>query len=1385
MPQFFHLLPRSLMPVLLLAAKASAAIEISAPVTAQYHSADHQKTFTAVSTALAWKLVGKTPAARDSAINHELALSLTTSQPQVEIGDLVTLTLTFANHTGATLPTYTINANLPQGIKLIDGWVKLDGQAFNQVNRLSSKQVRFDIANLTADEIHTLSFAVQITASSAIESVISAYANAGSLHSTLVQAKVSKSRKGLLSEEGAIFGKVSFPTQCTAAQKSEILPIGGVRIYLEDGRFAVTDASGDYNFQAVKPGMHSLKVDKITLPKGLKLTLSTNQQIGDASSQLIEMTQGGYQRADFSAECPTHALEKTIAAVKKFNAKLKDTDVFEQGERKTSPELIGPFLEDDTSQPTTHNTEIKPLSTKDALQAVKAAQVGRGNWLWPQTEVSTDGRFMAALPLTSTQVALYVNNQAVPESQLGEQLGDKAKQLQVATWYGVKLEQGKNTIELRTKDKNGKEISVLKSTFVKPSRGVRLEVTPEVNELPADGRVSKVPIKVRVLDDEGNIAAGDYFLTLQASEGSWAGADLQEAIPGHQVLIHQGEGVVHLRSSYNTGKVGIKITSEQMRGEAKLIQTAAMRPLIATGYLDITAHKGDISTDKMKGEAKLFVKGKVKGNLHLTFAYDSTKHNDDKYSYNSYLQDENDRSYFPARGDASMRDQEARSKSKTYLKLEKGQNSVLYGDYALDSTELEGDTEASRLDLARDPRYLTGVLAHYGDARTEVDVFAAQQNNRHFVELIPGNGTSMNFQVGQGSLVPNSALVELLVQDKNNLGLILSISTLERVTDYTLDDVSGNLNFHRVIPSYDQQLNPIYIRVSYDREGTNDQSYTVAGARVKHSLTDTVRVGGSYTQDEHPTAGYTVSGAYIDYQPNDKTRISASEAQMEHANGAEAGSAYRVQATQQWSKEASTSATLLKVDKGFTSSGGLGLSAGRLEARIDHLQKLSPNSDLKLEGIHSEATSTNTAQQALGARAETNIGEWRVGGGVRHLERQSPQTSSTHNTALVSAKRSLKVFGRSGKVAAEYEQDVGNADFNHLYADGELQVSASTSVYTKYDHGNDLLGTAGLSDDQRRSLLSIGSKARVNSATELYSEYRSEGIFANTDTINAETATGVKGNYLIKQGLTVSPALEIVKVNEGQVLENATAVSVAITDKRNKEHQKYLKVEGRNGSRADYYAATGNYSAKLSQDWSGVVSDDIRRESSATGATFNNTLTVGAAHRPAKEGRFNSQYMYQLKTEDGAGKASDRTTHIASTWQNVQINNRAQLAGRLAGKQQQVKADNEAAVTSNSVLVDATLNYNINDKLDAELHGGVIQAGGNVQHAAGVGVNMQVAENWRIGVGYNATGFNDKDLDTNRKNAQGMYVRVQTKIGEDMFKSIQPQEPDTNSDSLF
>ena len=63
-----------------------------------------------------------------------------------------------------------------------------------------------------------------------------------------------------------VVGRV-LEADCSQASFGEDQGVAGVRVYLEDGRYAVSDESGRFHFEGLKPGTHVAKLDTFTVPE--------------------------------------------------------------------------------------------------------------------------------------------------------------------------------------------------------------------------------------------------------------------------------------------------------------------------------------------------------------------------------------------------------------------------------------------------------------------------------------------------------------------------------------------------------------------------------------------------------------------------------------------------------------------------------------------------------------------------------------------------------------------------------------------------------------------------------------------------------------------------------------------------------------------------------------------------------------------------------------------------------------------------------------------------------------------------------------------------------------------------------------------------------------
>ena len=685
----------------------------------------------------------------------------------------------------------------------------------------------------------------------------------------------------------------------------------------------------------------------------------------------------------------------------------------------------------------------------------------------------------------------------------------------------------------------------------------------------------------------------------------------------------------------------------------------------------------------------------------------------------------------------------------------------MWGDYLTDS--------ASKYDTVdRNQRSLTGVNAIKDDGKTRVQAYISRPEDNHVTEEIRGKGTALNYRIDQYPIIRNSEIVELVTYSRDNAGLVLEVRKLSRFGDYTLDEETGDLSFADVVPYQDVEQNPVYIRVTYDLEGTG-KAYTVGGVRVNTQLSKNLNVGASYSTNKHVVDGKSITGISGQYK-EEGLKVTVSAAKMTHIDKAKAdGEAVRLSIEKRWNKDATTNLSAGKATEGFDNQSG-GIAADREELRLNHRQRLTKEVNLNVEGVHSKKLSDDSTQQSLGVTADVKVSDWTLKGGMRHIRQKNSADSDQFNTVIVGAKRALNVLDKKANVSAEYEQDIGLKSRRRVSLGGDIAVNEKVKVYGRAERISSLGGVSGLSETEERDTMAFGVKAKVTDSTEVFSEYRVRGAIANRD---METASGIRGTYQIEKGLSVSPRLEIVRSIEGSG-KSSVAASVGLKDSRDANSKKTMRLEARHDDDRDYYGLEGSYVGRLNEEWSLLARESARIDiPDAADKRYNNLFTIGLAHRARKNNKHNMLFLYQNKLDFGADAEGDCMNHILSTHQSYEVDGQSTLSGRLGGKYEKCSKDGTDSI-SNAVVLDGRYLWDINNRWDVDIHGGVLATNNlaEKQYSLGAGLSYLVRENLRVSVGYNVKGFEDDDLDAEGYNKEGVFFGIQYKFDENSFLGL-------------
>lgn len=232
----------------------------------------------------------------------QLFVSKSTTTTTAAPGDFVQYIINVQN-TSKSMPVTNVMVTdvLPHGMRYQKGSAKLGGQALGDPAISSNgEQLQFNIGTVNAATIVKLSYVTEVTVA-AHDDKLTNHAQAGNsagAGSNVAEATI-RLRNELFTDKAFIMGRV-VEGECSA-DASTLKGVTGVRVYLEDGRYAVTDEEGKYHFEGVPAGSHVVQMDTVTIPDTMDAQACDGRvsQAGRSYSQFVDLRAGSLWRADF------------------------------------------------------------------------------------------------------------------------------------------------------------------------------------------------------------------------------------------------------------------------------------------------------------------------------------------------------------------------------------------------------------------------------------------------------------------------------------------------------------------------------------------------------------------------------------------------------------------------------------------------------------------------------------------------------------------------------------------------------------------------------------------------------------------------------------------------------------------------------------------------------------------------------------------------------------------------------------------------------------------------------------------------------------------------------------------------------------------------------
>lgn len=257
--------------------------------------------------------------------------------------------------------------------------------------------------------------------------------------------------------------------------------------------------------------------------------------------------------------------------------------------------------------------------------------------------------------------------------------------------------------------------------------------------------------------------------------------------------------------------------------------TAGQRSV--SGPIDlVTGDPNAAKQDFVNGQLAFYYKGLVKGQWLLTAAADTQEQPLRDLFSNFARKDPEDllrridpNRYYPVYGDDSTTVQDAPTSGKFYVRLAKGDSSVLWGNFQTQMTGTDFIQYARTL-YGLDIRYRSPETTSLGEKKRSVDAFWAEPGTLESRQEFRGTGGALYYLQNQ-DISAGSEQVWIEVRDKDS-GIVQSATQLVPTQDYDINYLQGRILLHSplsatatgatLVHSAGLDGDPVYLVTTYE-----------------------------------------------------------------------------------------------------------------------------------------------------------------------------------------------------------------------------------------------------------------------------------------------------------------------------------------------------------------------------------------------------------------------------------------------------------------------------------------------------------------------------------------------------------------------------------------
>lgn len=230
-------------------------------------------------------------------LDNTLLLSKQADVNEAGIGDNLRFTINLVNNE-VDATNVTLIDQLPAGLRYMSGSVRLNNEKVEFDVSRDGRTLTLPIAQINAFDQLQVTYITQVTALARGELINRAVVDDDALIANEARAKIII-RDEFFKDTSRLFGRI-YLDDCEGNQES-VDGVPGIRLFMEDGTYVVSDENGEWHIEDVTPGTHVVQLDTATVPPYMELMECPQRgfHAGRSYSQFVDVQPGSFWRVDF------------------------------------------------------------------------------------------------------------------------------------------------------------------------------------------------------------------------------------------------------------------------------------------------------------------------------------------------------------------------------------------------------------------------------------------------------------------------------------------------------------------------------------------------------------------------------------------------------------------------------------------------------------------------------------------------------------------------------------------------------------------------------------------------------------------------------------------------------------------------------------------------------------------------------------------------------------------------------------------------------------------------------------------------------------------------------------------------------------------------------